>query len=84
MTNALQNKKKEIEKRIKDLHIVYIEKLKTEKGQTLYKLKIGGIDVRVYLSDTEANRVTAYMTEAVAAAIFMYDTVKKTTEKIEV
>jgi hypothetical protein len=83
MTNTLENRKKEIEKRVKELKIVDIEKLETKKGQVLNLLKIGGIGVRPYLSQTEAKTVEAYMTKVIVAAIMMFETGKKTNEKIE-
>lgn len=48
-----------------------------------FMLKIGGMDTRTYLSTTEANRIKTYMIKVMVAAIIMYETGKKTNEKIE-
>jgi hypothetical protein len=83
MTNILENRKKEIEKIVRELKIVDIEKLETKKGQALNLLKIGGIGVRPYLSQTEAKTVETFMIKVMVVAIMTYETGKKTDEKIE-
>jgi len=61
-----------IKNKVAASNIVNVRKINSDDGP-LYVLNIGGINIRPYASQKDANRIALFMTEAVVAAILQYE-----------
>lgn len=70
-TKLVEKKNVQLKQKINELKLVEIQELTTDIG-SIFLLKIGGENVRLYLSRDEADIVAEYMTKVVLMTIIEF------------